>query len=60
VGRKKYIKPLISKVDIDFMITIQMQTMQPMDPMVMPRGGTQSPSNSPSPFQSPFGDKPFG
>jgi len=58
VGKKQYIKPIVSKVDLDYTFSLQMKTKPPMDPM--PRGGTKSPSNSPSPFQSPFGDKPFG
>jgi hypothetical protein len=59
VGKKQYIKPLIVRVDLDYTFTLQMKTKKPpMDPM--PRGGTESPESSPSPFQSPFGDKPFG
>ena len=55
MARKRYIKPEVGKIDLDYSITLQMQT-QPTDPP--PRG--DSGGNKSEPFASPFGDKPFG
>jgi hypothetical protein len=52
---KRYIKPDVIKIDLDYSITLQMLT-QPTDPP--PR--TDSNGNKSEPFASPFGDKPFG
>lgn len=53
--KKVYIKPIITKVSIDYTISLQMAS-QPGNPD--PRGGGKKGSDQP--FQSPFGDKPFG
>lgn len=53
--RKKYIKPVVERLELDNSISLQMQS-GPKDPP--PRGGGSKGSDSP--FQSPFGDKPFG
>ena len=53
--KKKYIAPIIVKLSLDNIISLQMQS-QPVNPP--PRTGGGSKSND-TPFQSPFGDKPF-
>ena len=54
--KKPYIKPKLTKVDLDSSISLVMMSAQtPANPK--PRGGS-SPSSEP--FSSPFGDKPFG
>jgi len=53
--KKPYIKPEIIKVDLDFSISLVMMTAIPPNPP--PRGGSKG---NDTPFQSPFGDKPFG
>jgi hypothetical protein len=55
VIKKLYIKPEIEKIVLDYTISIQMQS-GPHDPP--PR--TDGSKGSKEPFQSPFGDKPFG
>jgi hypothetical protein len=52
--KKKYTRPEITKVLLDKTISLQMQS-QPHNPP--PRSGGKGNSD---PFQSPFGDKPFG
>jgi hypothetical protein len=52
--RKLYIKPRVTKIDLDLSITLIMKSKVKPPP---PRGGG---SNQPAtPFESPFGDKPF-
>lgn len=53
--KKKYIKPEIRKIALDNSISLVMMTATPPNPP--PRGGSKGAS---TPFQSPFGDKPFG
>jgi hypothetical protein len=55
-SKKRYIKPEILRVNIDNSISLVMMTTTPPDPP--PRGGEKKGTDSP--FQSPFGDKPFG
>jgi hypothetical protein len=55
VKKKQYIKPEISKIVLDYTISLVMMTTPPVDPP--PRGGSKGKE---TPFQSPFGDKPFG
>ncbi len=57
MNKKSYIKPTIIKVEVDYTISIQMQS-QPHDPP--PRRGLGDDNNKNTPFKSPFGDKPFG
>jgi hypothetical protein len=52
--KKKYITPVVIKIDIDKNISLVMMTPNPPPP----RGGGSQKSND-TPFQSPFGDKPF-
>jgi hypothetical protein len=54
--KKRYIKPIVAKVLIDYAITLQMGT-PPVNPP--PRGGGSKGNSDSQPFQSPFGDKPF-
>jgi hypothetical protein len=54
IMKKRYIRPLLTRVFLDNSISLQMQS-QPINPP--PRGGGSKGSD---PFQSPFGDKPFG
>jgi hypothetical protein len=56
VKKKQYIKPKIEKIVLDFTISLQMQS-GPKDPPPHGKGGG---GTKDSPFQSPFGDKPFG
>ena len=54
--RKKYIEPNITKVPLDYSISIQMQSLpNPTDPPPRSDGS----KGTDEPFQSPFGDKPF-
>ncbi|MCX6325639.1 MAG: hypothetical protein NT144_03145 [Bacteroidia bacterium] len=55
MNKKLYIKPQIEKIVLDHTISLQMQS-GPKDPD--PRGGGSKGTDTP--FQSPFGDKPFG
>jgi hypothetical protein len=55
VSKKIYIKPELKKIELDQSITLMMQS-GPHDPP--PVGGGKKGTNEP--FQSPFGDKPFG
>jgi hypothetical protein len=54
--RKTYTKPDIIKVSLDNTISLQMQSAPGNPP---PRSGGSKGNNN-EPFQSPFGDKPFG
>lgn len=53
--RSKYIRPVITVIELDSSITLVMMTVGNPDP----RGGTPK-SPSQDPFGSPFNDKPFG
>lgn len=53
--KKRYLRPLITKVLLDNTISLQMVS-QPVNPP--PRSGGSK--GAEEPFQSPFGDKPFG
>jgi hypothetical protein len=55
--KKRYIKPVVARVLLDYTITLQMGS-PPVNPN--PRGGGTKGNDSSQPFQSPFGDKPFG
>jgi len=55
--KKPYIKPVVSLVILDNSISLVMMTTPPIDPP--PRDGTTGKGNN-TPFQSPFGGKPFG
>ena len=57
ISRKQYIKPEIKRVILDNSISLVMMTTTPPNPP--PRGGSKG-KNESTPFQSPFGDKPFG
>ena len=53
--RRKYKKPVITKIELDNSISLVMMTVPNPDP----RGDSKSNPNS-DPFESPFSDKPFG
>lgn len=53
--KKVYKKPQIVKIDLDFTISLLMESAPTNPP---PRGGSSGSKES-QPFQSPFGDKPF-
>jgi hypothetical protein len=53
--KKQYIKPEIIRIDLDNTISLVMMTTPTNPP---PRGGGKG--GTPEPFQSPFGNKPFG
>lgn len=55
--KKKYLKPHFEKINLDSSITLVMMSVAPPDPPD-PRAGSKKGNDSP--FQSPFGDKPFG
>ena len=56
MNKKQYIKPLVIKTDLDYTISLVMQSdISPLDPP----GRTDS-KGTEEPFSSPFGDKPFG
>jgi hypothetical protein len=52
---KPYNKPLVTRIIIDNSISLIMMTTTPPNPT--PRGGGSKKDDTP--FQSPFGDKPF-
>jgi hypothetical protein len=54
--KKRYIKPIVDRVNIDYTITLQMGS-PPTNPT--PRSGSSGSNTNDTPFQSPFGDKPF-
>lgn len=51
---KVYHKPSVTKVILDYSISLVMMTASPPNPP--PRGGSKG---ADSPFDSPFDDKPF-
>jgi hypothetical protein len=55
VNKKQYIKPEIQRIPLDNSISLVMMTDTPPNPD--PRGGGKKGTDTP--FQSPFGDKPF-
>jgi hypothetical protein len=55
IPKKQYIKPEINCISLDSSISLVMMTAPPIDPP--PRGGSKKGNDTP--FQSPFGDKPF-
>jgi hypothetical protein len=55
VFKKKYNKPEVTRIELDQSVTLMMQSA-PHDPP--PVGGGKKGTSEP--FQSPFGDKPFG
>ncbi|TAL64872.1 MAG: hypothetical protein EPN88_10405 [Bacteroidetes bacterium] len=55
LSKKLYTKPEISRVILDNSISLVMMTTTPPNPT--PRGGGKG---NDTPFQSPFGEKPFG
>lgn len=54
--KRSYIKPEIIRIDLDNIISLQMQT-QPADPDLL--GSSNKTPAGNDPFASPFGDKPF-
>ena len=57
IPKKRYIKPEIKCIKLDSSISLVMMT-PPIDPPPG-RGGGKG-KGTDTPFQSPFGDKPFG
>lgn len=53
---KPYNKPAVTRVSLDNSISLVMMTTMPPNPP--PRSGGSKGADSP--FESPFGDKPFG
>jgi hypothetical protein len=56
LSKKPYSKPGVSRIDLDYSITLIMMTDIPPNPD--PRGGGTKKGND-TQFPSPFGDKPF-
>jgi hypothetical protein len=54
-SQKIYIRPEVTRVVLDYSISLVMMTQSPPNPP--PRGGGSKGTDSP--FESPFGDKPF-
>jgi hypothetical protein len=54
--KRPYIKPEVTRVDIDNLFSLQLASPMnpPMDPEIRPDG-----KGSGTPFASPFDDKPF-
>lgn len=52
--KRKYVKPVITKIELDYSISLVMMTTAPPNPP--PRGLGDSKRD---PFESPFSDKPF-
>ena len=55
-SKKLYCRPEVSRIALDNSISLVMMTDIPPNPD--PRGGAKKGNDTP--FQSPFGDKPFG
>jgi hypothetical protein len=55
-SKKPYSKPEVSRIALDYSISLVMMTDIPPNPD--PQGSGKKGNDSP--FQSPFGDKPFG
>jgi hypothetical protein len=55
MNKKQYTKPIITKIELDYSISLQMQSGVPHDP---PPLGVER--NSTEPFTTPFNEKPFG
>jgi len=53
---KPYIKPSVTRVIMDNSISLVMMTVMPPNPPPRSDGS----KGTDSPFESPFGDKPFG
>ncbi len=60
--KKKYIKPLITRVDLDKSLNVMMISNPHPRGRGHPPGhkGIDSKGMDEQPFKSPFGDKPFG
>ena len=56
MGKRTYITPKVNRIELDNIISLQMQT-QPADPT--PRGGGDKKSSPSDPFDSPFDESPF-
>lgn len=54
-NKREYIKPEVTRVEIDMLVSLVMNSTPPINPP--PRGGGGKGSDTP--FESPFGDKPF-
>ncbi|HVN58502.1 MAG TPA: hypothetical protein VMT63_09415 [Bacteroidales bacterium] len=55
ISKKPYSKPEVIRLALDNSISLVMMTPSPPPPRGVNRG-----NNNNTPFQSPFGDKPFG
>ena len=55
-SKKPYSKPEVSRIALDYSISLVMMTDIPPNPD--PQGSGKKGNDTP--FQSPFGDKPFG
>ena len=57
--KRKYERPELARIILDRTISLVMMTAGSPPGNPHPRGGTGGKGND-APFQSPFGDKPFG
>ena len=57
--RKPYIKPIITKIELDSSFTL-MQGSPPANPGMRPPMNPMGGGGTDTPFSSPFDDKPFG
>lgn len=57
-SKRQYKKPEITRIVLDNSISLVMMTEGPPNPD--PGSGHGSKKGNDTPFQSPFGDKPFG
>lgn len=58
MNRKKYIRPEVKRIELDYTITLQMASFPGIE-NPPPRGGTDRNNPNQDPFSSPFGNKPF-
>lgn len=54
--RRKYVKPTLTRIALDYSISLVMMTAAPPNPPPRRRLGGTKPDD---PFASPFSDKPF-
>lgn len=55
-GKRRYVRPAVTRIELDYSISLVMMTTAPPNPPPRRRTGDSNPD---SPFASPFSDKPF-
>jgi len=54
--KRKYVRPTLIRIELDYSISLVMMTAAPPNPPPRGRKGDTKPED---PFASPFSDKPF-